>query len=171
MDDVGYLSALVEEALRTYPVSTVTFVGHSNGGYMSYRMACEAPNSIDRLVVLAGAVYKDEAMCVGTKAVSVIHIHRTVDDSAAYESTLDHAGAEESIGRWVTKAGCDSEASELDSRDYFPKLDGAETTRKQWTGCDEGLDLELWTAAGGDHTWFPNEAAFKDDVVAAATAE
>ena len=168
VDDVAYLTALVDEAEITYPVSSVTFVGHSNGGYMSYRLACEIPERIDRIVVLAGAVYKDEAMCVGTTPVSVVHIHGTADDSVGYESTPDHAGAEESIGRWATKAGCDSAASDLESRDYFPKLEGAETTRKRWTGCEGGLDLELWTAAGGDHTWFPNESAFKDDVAAAA---
>ncbi len=166
VDDVAYLTALIDEAEARYPVSTVRLVGHSNGGYMSYRMACEVPERLDRIAVLAGAVYADESDCHGTEPVSVLHIHGTLDDSVAYDSTEGHAGAEESVGRWVEKAGCGATPAVLESRDYLDQVDGSETSASQWSGCAGGRDLQLWTATGGDHLWFPTLDAFKDDVAA-----
>lgn len=170
VDDVGYLTGLIDEARSLYPVSRVSFVGHSNGGYMSYRMACEVPERIDKIAVLAGAVYNDEADCIGTGAVSVLHVHGTNDDSVAYESTPTHAGAEESVGRWVSRAGCETTPAELDARDYLSQVDGVETTVAQWSGCDDGLDMQLWSAVEGDHTFFPNQQEFKDDLATWAVA-
>ncbi len=163
VDDVAYLSALLDEARSLYPVSTVALVGHSNGGYMSYRLGCETPDRIDRIVVLAGATYKDEVDCLGTEPVSVWHVHGTIDDTVAYASDEAHAGAEESVGRWVAKAGCDATAAVQEPRDYLRGDDGAESTGQQWSGCGD-VDLQLWTAVGGDHYFVANTDAFKDDV-------
>ncbi len=166
VDDVGYLSGLIDEAKGLYPISTVAFVGHSNGGYMSYRMACEVPEKIDRIAVLAGAVYKDESDCVGTEPVSVLHIHGTEDTEVPYDSNPNHAGALESVERWSTKAGCDADPVVMGTRDYLTNSDGEETTVNQWQGCSSGTDIQFWSAAGGDHMFVDNKAAFKDDVAA-----
>lgn len=166
VDDVGYLTGLIDEARATYPVSTVSLVGHSNGGYMSYRMACEVPERIHRIAVLAGAVYKDESDCAGTDPVSVLHIHGTDDESVSYDSNPAHAGAVESVERWSTKAGCDAEPATLGTRDYLSNVDGEETTAQQWQGCADGIDVQLWTAAGADHTFIGARNSLRDDVAA-----
>lgn len=166
VDDVGYLSGLIDEARSLYPISRVAFVGHSNGGYMSYRMACEVPEKVDRIAVLAGAVYEDEADCVGTEPVSVLHVHGTLDDQVPYESNPNHAGALESAERWSTKAGCDTEPTVLGTRDYLSNSEGEETTVSQWQGCASGIDVQLWSAEGGDHMFVDNKDAFKDDIAA-----
>ncbi|MFW2388065.1 MAG: alpha/beta hydrolase family esterase, partial [Polyangiales bacterium] len=46
IDDVAYISGLIEEAQETYNIDSkrVYLIGHSNGGFMSFRMACEVPN-------------------------------------------------------------------------------------------------------------------------------
>lgn len=163
VDDVGYLSSLIAEAHTLYPLSTVNLVGHSNGGYMSYRMACDRPDLLDRIVVLAGATWKEESMCPGIEPVSVLQVHGTDDDDVAYESNAHHAGARESVGRWVTKAGCDEPSSSLGDRDYLSGQEGAETTIEQWTGCAQGIDVQLWSAEGGSHYFLDNVDAFKDD--------
>jgi polyhydroxybutyrate depolymerase len=169
VDDVAYLSGLIDEARTLYPISTVAFVGHSNGGFMSYRMACEVPEKIDRIAVLAGAVYKDEADCVGTQPVSVLHVHGTLDDSVAYESDPGHAGAEESVERWATKAGCTEPPTVLGTRDYMSRVDGEETTVSQWEGCASGTDIQLWSAVGADHTFLDSTDLWRDDVAVWAT--
>jgi polyhydroxybutyrate depolymerase len=168
VDDSAYLSGLVTEAESLYPISQVSFVGHSNGGYMSYRMACDHPDQIARIVVLAGAVFKDEDLCTGTTPVSVAHIHGTLDGSVVYTSTALHAGAEESVGRWTDKAGCAEPPVRLADREYVADVLGAETLIDRWSGCSEGIDIELWTGMGVDHTWITRTARFQDDVTAFA---
>ena len=166
VDDVGYLSGLIDEAHAQYPLSTVVLVGHSNGGFMAYRMACDVPQQLDGVVVLAGATYKDELDCLGTQPVSVLHIHGTEDESIAFASSETHAGAEESAGRWATKAECTSPAAVLGTRDYLSSVDGEETTPSQWAGCADTIDVQWWNVSGGDHILLGNAAAFKDDVAA-----
>lgn len=164
VDDVDYLTRLIDDATAAYPVSSVALVGHSNGGFMSYRMACEEPDLIDRVAVLAGATYKDEADCVGTAPVSVLHIHGTADPTVAYASDLLHAGAEESVGRWSSKAHCSPEPVDVGPKDYLTGIGGSETAISQWTGCDAGVDVQLWSAAQGDHFFLATGDPFKDDV-------
>jgi polyhydroxybutyrate depolymerase len=163
VDDVAYLGGLIDEAQSLYPIDQVALVGHSNGGFMSYRLACEIPEKLDRIAVLAGAVYKDERDCVGTTPVSVLHMHGTFDSTILYDSNATHAGAEESAGRWVTKGGCTG-SPVVEARNYLSNVPGDETVVTKYTGCADGVDVQLWGSAGGDHSFIANNTAFKDDV-------
>lgn len=166
VDDVGYLSGLIDEAHTLYPIESVALVGHSNGGFMSYRLACEVPEKIDRIAALAGTTFFDESMCVADSPVSVLHMHGTADDTIAYVSDAAHAGAEESAARWATKAGCAEPPAILGTREYLSSVDGEETTVSQWSGCADGIDIELWSIFDGDHYMIGNSDAYKDDVAA-----
>lgn len=169
VDDVAYLSGLIDEARSLYPVKSVALVGHSNGGFMAYRMACEVPEKLDRIASLAGTTFFDESKCVGTTPVSVLHMHGTADDTIAYASLPGHAGAEESASRWATKAGCAEPPVITGTRDYLSSVDGEETTVSQWSGCAAGIDIQLWSIFDGDHYMIGNSDAYKDDVAAWTT--
>jgi polyhydroxybutyrate depolymerase len=154
-DDVAYLSALVDEAKSVLPVDAgrVYFMGHSNGGFMSYRMACERADVVTAIAALAGTDFVDDMGCVPSEGVSVLHLHGDMDDTIAYEGTAAYASARATAERWAARAGCDptmttaGEALDLDG-----EVPGAETTVTRWeTGCDPGLDVELRTIVGGSH--------------------
>src|SRR5580700_7872847 len=55
VDDSSYLDGLVHEIEGAYDVDEkrVYFVGHSNGGFMSYRMACDHAGDIAAIASLA----------------------------------------------------------------------------------------------------------------------
>ena len=59
VDDTGYLRALVEAVQAQFPVDSkqIYFSGHSNGGFMSYRMACDHADLIAGIASLAGAAF------------------------------------------------------------------------------------------------------------------
>ena len=78
-EDVDYLTLLLEEALQNAEIDPgrIAFVGHSNGGYMSYRMACERPALLQRFVVLAGSDKGLAMRCIPSAPVSLLHIHGT----------------------------------------------------------------------------------------------
>ena len=56
VDDSDYLGALVASIKATVNVDPkqVFFIGHSNGGFMSYRMACDHADLVAGIVSLAG---------------------------------------------------------------------------------------------------------------------
>lgn len=154
-DDVGYLMGLVDEIESLYAIdpAAVYFVGHSNGGLMSYRLACDYPGRIAAIGVMAGATWKDESQCPGTEPVSVLHIHGTADDLVPYDGNDMFPGARESVERFATRAGCDlAMTTDGTPFDLEPSIAGAETTVLEWNaGCAPGIGLELWTIPGGQH--------------------
>src|SRR5262249_37764283 len=61
VDDVGYLMSVIHEIEARYTVDPkrVYLVGHSNGGFMTYRMACDHAETIAAIASLAGAMWLD----------------------------------------------------------------------------------------------------------------
>lgn len=161
VDDVGYISGLIEEAQALYPVSHVAVMGHSNGGFMSYRMACERPDLVDRIAPLAGTLSTVAAECPGTQPVRVLHMHGTLDDSVAYSSFEGHNGALDSIRHFTELAGCTGPTDD-GTRDHIRDLEGEETVVDRWD-CPVG-DMQLWTGVGGDHVYLSVNEDYRDQL-------
>ena len=182
-NDVRYLSDLVDEARGYLDIDGVYFVGHSNGGFMSYTMACSGRIPDLRAVAsLAGSSFEDPARCDVPRPISVLQIHGDADEVILYEgheSLLDqfadlgiskpevsdaddgYPGAEALVRRWAGIAGCDLDGAETLARiDIDNAVPGAETLPTRYRkGCDAGATVELWTLEGGAHT-----PIFGDDI-------
>ncbi len=160
VDDVGYLSGLIAEAEQTYNIDPkrVYLIGHSNGGFMSFRMACEASELITAIVSLAGSTFDDAADCApATIPVSVLAVHGTQDATIPYDGRPDiYPGALETTERFATAGGCDiGSPTDEGAVDLVPGIDGAETDKLAYaTGCDAGIDAALWTINDGVHIPF-----------------
>lgn len=152
VDDVAYLTALADELEALVPVSDLYFVGHSNGGYMSYRMACELADRVSAIVTLAGSDFWSDADCVPDRAVSVLQIHGDADAVIAYTGVSGaYPAATDVVARWAGRAGCDTGPTSGDMLDLEASLAGAETeTLRYESGC-AGARAELWTIRGGSH--------------------
>ncbi len=166
-DDVAYLSELVAEARTIQDFGPVYFFGYSNGGFMSYHMACKGLPGLRAVASLAGTSYVEDSSCEGAPPVSVLHIHGTADDAILYQGSevgpdrsgdgerAFFAGAEEMVARWGRRAGCDwPEApraySTFDLDRYVP---GPETQAfRPQSGCAAGIRIELWKGVGSSHS-------------------
>ena len=84
-DDVAYLTDLVEEAAEYVNIDSVFVTGMSNGGFMSYRLACESLPGLAGIVVVAGSSFSDETRCDSASPVSVLHVHGTADEVVSFE--------------------------------------------------------------------------------------
>ncbi|GAA4725269.1 hypothetical protein Prum_077890 [Phytohabitans rumicis] len=158
VDDSAYLSRLIDTVAAGYPVDErrVYLVGHSNGGFMAYRMACEHSGQITAVVSLAGAATDDPARCTPERPVSVLQIHGTADRTIHFDGG-DAGGPYPSVGDtlalWRRNNGCgdraDASAAPIDLE---ARLAGAETTVTTYrTGCRDGTRVELWTIREGSH--------------------
>ena len=159
VDDVAYLIGLLDEAATFFHVDPkrVTLLGHSNGGFMSYRLACEEGERFAALASLAGATWKDDSKCDSTAPVSVLQIHGTNDETIAYEGSPNfqsggaYPSAEQTVALWVARNGCEPDPADGAPLDLDSGLPGAETATRAWSGCTDGNDVELWTIEGGKH--------------------
>jgi len=157
IDDVGYLGGLIEEAKQIYNVDEkrVYLMGHSNGGFMSFRMACEASELITAIVSLAGSTFADSTDCQpATLPVSVLAVHGTADATILYDGLPNaYPSAPDTVESFASAAGCDTSASSvLGNVDLTDAVDGDETEQVAYaTGCQAGLDAGLWTIQDGPH--------------------
>ena len=132
------------------PVRDVYFFGHSNGGFMSYRMACDHADRITAIGSLAGSDAWTE--CTPSQPVSVLQVHGDMDDTISYDGVnLGYPSAPDAAARWAALGGCADTTTPGDALDIDTGLDGAETTVANYeTGCTDA-DASLWTIVGGAH--------------------
>ena len=158
VDDVGYISRLIEAALQTYNTDPrrVYLMGISNGGFMALRMACERSDLITAVLTIAGAAFENPDDCAPSELpVSALIVHGTEDMTIMFEGGNTGLGpypsANETVERVATRAGCDLEnRTPLENIDLFSEWEGPETEREVFNGCDEGLAVEFWTIQQGD---------------------
>lgn len=165
VDDVAYLSSLVEDIRAAYNVDSqrVYAVGHSNGGYMSYRLACERADLFTAITSLAGvAAFGDPSVCVPSEPVSVLQVHGDADETVPYGGGQGFPGAVASVERWATYDGCGGTLTEAGTLDIEKRLDGDETTTSTVTSCPSPVATELWTIHGGAHSPVLDNPTFSD---------
>ncbi len=154
-DDVGYLGSLVEDIVAEWPVdeNQIFFLGHSNGGYMSYRMACERADLIAGVASLAGNAITPSDLCTPSRPVSVLHMHGTLDTTVPYAggSGVGGIGAVGSVDQWAGHDGCTTTRTATTTQDLDTLVAGAETHGETATGCPSGVAIDLWTMEGSSH--------------------
>ena len=170
VDDVAYIGGLIDEAIAQRPIDPdrVYVFGHSNGGFMAYRLACERSDQVTAIAVLAGSDVADPQGCVPTQGVSVLHLHGDADSTIAYaggSTTRPYPGAEEVVARWAGRAGCDPEPTRGSRVDLEGGIAGEETALSVYEGCDKGLAVQLDTIEGGSHIPFLERRALGTNVL------
>ncbi len=150
VDDSSYLEGLIGEMKADYNVDPkrVFIVGHSNGAFMAYRMACDHADDVVAIAGLAGATWADDSKCNPTKPVSVLHIHGTADSYVPYDTA-----APTSTMLWAAHDGCDTTMTTMgDPIDLVTNLPGAETNVARYdVGCQANSEVDLWTIQDGTH--------------------
>jgi polyhydroxybutyrate depolymerase len=165
IDDSGYIRGLIDRIKASYNVDEgrVYVIGHSNGGFMSYRMAYEHSDAVAAIASLAGANHIEQRD-PPPYPVHVLQIHGTDDATIAYRggelnlggsegSDSRYPGAMASVTRWAQYNGCNMSRTSREMRDLDASLPGHETgVMKMNTGCKDGGSAELWTISDGAHS-------------------
>ncbi len=157
VDDVAYLTAVIDDMSARYNVDPrrIYLVGHSNGGFMAHRMACELSGRIAAIVSLAGTMAAPPA-CKAASPVAVLQVHGDMDATVSYAGgtlvvgAAAYLGAKEVVAAWATRNGCGaSPLPSTETLDLDSSLAGAETTVERHA-CTTGA-AELWTIKAGAH--------------------
>ncbi len=161
-DHVGYLLALLDAIEAEYNIDPrrIHLIGHSNGGFMCHRMACEASGRLASVVSIAGAMWNDESNCQPTDPVHVLQIHGTLDPviwwMGGYIGFTPYPGANTSVEYWAAHNGCSTNATDGGNFDLDWLILFSETTRWIYGQCDDSSagSSELWQVTGCGH--FPS---------------
>ena len=169
VDDSGYLREIIELIQADYAVDarSIHITGLSNGGFMSYRMACEHSDLIASIVPIAGVSFLNDASCTPSESVHVLHIHGTADSTVEYGGGCFfncYPGAEESVLKWVGYNDCDvTSESGGPAFNMDWSVGGNETTSTIYEqNCIDNVTVELWKLTGSEHV--PNFRRNSDPV-------
>jgi polyhydroxybutyrate depolymerase len=165
IDDSGYLASLITQTQAAYNIdpARIYVMGHSNGGYMSHRLACDHADVFAAIASYAGAVWSDPTKCNPSGPIAILQAHGTADTEVLYGGdepdsgslpTGVYPGAVETMAIWATKNGCDPA---LNPTGVTMHVDtdgtGNETTVSSHTGCPGNSAAELWTIQGAPHVF------------------
>lgn len=149
INDVEYVLNFIKGLRARYPIdeARIYLAGHSNGGFLAHRLACEPGNPFAGLVSLAGVSALDPAACASKRPVSVLQIH-AVDDptinykgSAGYPGLGAYPGARETVDGWVKRNHCGPPRS-APPIDQTVSIPGVDTDVERWD-CDAGTHVEF----------------------------
>ena len=175
-DDVEWLTALIDEAVSLYGADPdgIILVGHSNGGFMSHRMACERGQLIRSIVNMGGSNYNDFANdCQDTGRPNILNVHGTLDTVIWYNGGIlwswgglnQYPSAPLSTSFWADRSGCDVSSTEMGTLDLDSLVFGEETTMDEHLNCEDGNRVALWSIESGGHTPVFNEGSFAEETL------
>jgi polyhydroxybutyrate depolymerase len=160
VDDVAYFDAIVADVASKENVDPkrVYAVGHSNGGFMVHRLACDRAGEVAAIVSLEGATWNDASRCNPVSHVSVAEVHGDADPTILYTGGTDvdnaaYPSAPQTVATWAAKNGCTGTLADTGVTLHLDTSQdaGNETLVAAYGGCPGSMGVELWTVHGGGH--------------------
>jgi len=153
IDDVGFIRKLIETLVATDNVDPkrVFVTGISNGGMMSFRLACELSDRIAAAAPVAGALNVDTKP---TNPVAIIMFNGMADDHVLYEGGTPRKSFEPRVDKsvayavsfWTKRNNCATKPQrQLNSSGNVI----VDTYKSQ----SSNADVVLCTIKNGKHSW------------------
>ncbi|MFK7808633.1 MAG: PHB depolymerase family esterase [Saprospiraceae bacterium] len=152
IDDVGFIDQLLDSLLVEYAIdeTRIYATGLSNGGFMSYRLACELSDRIAAIAPVAAS--STVPLCNPERPVPIIQFHSYLDFNVPYEGGVGNGVSthynppHDSIhDLWSNLNNCNSQRDTI--------LSNNEYTYIRWADCDCGTEIEYYITEDGGHSW------------------
>ncbi len=153
MQDVKFIADLIDALAARYNIDRTRIYanGLSNGGGMSYQLACRLADRIAAAGSVSGAYLLPLSACQPSRPVPLIAFHGTADPVVPYAGgpsrsfDLPFPDVPAWIAAYAERNGCEATPSPLPAR--------GEVGGVQYTGCRDDAEVVFYTIAGGGHAW------------------
>ncbi len=161
VDDVAFIRLMVSTLQENLGLSSehVFSTGMSNGGEMSYLLACQAADVFSAVASVSGVMFESFAEeCTPQGEVSVFEIHGTDDEINWYDGDADNSGGwgaywsiDEGIAFWVSNY--DLEQVEQSSLPDLNEQDESRVNFDRYWSEESSTEVWLYRVEGGGHDW------------------
>lgn len=155
VDDIGFTSALIDEIAATYSVNLnrVYSTGMSNGGFMSYTLACSLSDRIAAIASVTGSMnVGQDQTCNATHPTPVMEIHGTADTTVPYDGQTFMEAIPNVLSYWVNFNNCNATPVVTDVPNTN-LTDGCSAVHYFYDGGASSVDVEHYKIIDGGHTW------------------
>ncbi len=154
-DDVGFTAAMIEKFSNEMNIDSerIYSTGMSNGGFMSFLLACQLSDKIAAVASVTGSMspgmFND---CDPQHPTPVLQIHGTDDNVVPYQGANWTKSVDEVVAYWVDFNNCTPtpQISELPNTNL---IDGSTVEHFVYDGGDAVSFTEHYKVTGGGHTW------------------
>ena len=152
IDDAGFINALLDTLINQYSIDKkrIYATGMSNGGFMSYRLACELSDRIAAIAPVAASMSLTN--CNPTRAVPIIHFHSYLDQNVPYEGGIGtgisnhyNPPVDSVLNGWANSNGCTIANDTIVHSDEYDLI--------KWGACNCEVEIDCYVTHDGGHSW------------------
>ena len=147
VDDLGFVEALINLHSDIVNLKRVYAVGYSNGGMMSYALACYKSNLIAAIGSVSGSMLQTD--CTPSHSIPLIKLHGTSDSVISYDGYSYYSSVESILGFWIN-------FNKTSTSPVFETVDDNGTTIQKhlYDGGTNESSIEHYKILNGSHVWF-----------------
>lgn len=155
VDDVAFVEDMIDYVNDNYNLNNdrIYSTGMSNGGFMSYLLACQLSDKIAAIASVTGSMSPSTfGSCNPNHPTPVLQIHGTDDDTVPYEGGPFAEGIDNVLNYWVNYNNCNT----IPSQTPIPDInlgDGSTVDHFIYSGGTNGTTVELFKVYNGGHDW------------------
>lgn len=154
-NDVDFISTLIDTLHNLYQIDLqrVYSCGLSNGGFQSYRLACDLDDRIAAVASVGGFTTQlTAANCSNTRTVPSLLIHGTHDAVVPPNGTLGSLNLQETLDFWANRNSCDA-APVVYGISNSNVTDQSTVTKYVYDHCADQSENWYYEIQNGGHTW------------------
>ena len=148
VDDIGFIENLIDQLILDYPVidsKRIYAAGYSNGGFMSYYLACNS-KKFAAIGSVAGTMLDDSYQsCNANFPTAMINIHGTNDFDVPYDGNTYYPSIPEVVDWWKN-------FNTTPNEDLLTNQDGSIEQYKYYNDAGD-IYVEHIKIIGGGHYW------------------
>jgi polyhydroxybutyrate depolymerase len=165
VNDVAFVGLVLDELESKLCVDArrIFSTGMSNGGALSYRLACELSGRIAAIAPVAHVLTIPAASCKPTRPISVLAFNGSEDTFVPYGGNGLYPGVVTTVSGWAARNGCQATPQQTSKKGVV--------TCVTYAGCNAGTEVSHCTVQGGGHQWpggtpVPGLGTSTNDIVA-----
>jgi len=155
VDDVDFISTIIDivSAKTSVDMSRIYSSGMSNGGFMSYELACQLSEKIAAIASVTGSMSKETlSNCNPKHPTSILQIHGLIDFTVPYNGNdaIGMESIEQVMQYWSEYNGCNPNSS-ITSSNYSNQKGSIDFISYQ--SCINNTHAKLIRIPSMNHTW------------------
>lgn len=155
-DDIGFTNLMLNYVESNFNIdqNRIYSTGMSNGGYMSFKLACELNEKFAAIASVTGSMTPQTLnSCNPVHPTPVLQIHGTADGTVPYQGSPTWTlGIQAVLDYWISMNSCNVNPQTI-SIDDINNADGSTVDYFIFDGGIDNVTVEHFRVNGGDHDW------------------
>jgi polyhydroxybutyrate depolymerase len=155
VDDVDFIDTIIALVSQKYNLNQnrIYSTGMSNGGFMSYHLACNLSSKIAAVASVTGSMSSETyESCNPDHPTSILQVHGSIDVTVPFQgnSALGMRSVNDVMDYWKLYNACDVDPTSI-IIDYFDIEIAVQ--HDTYSNCLNDVHVELYKIEGMGHTW------------------